>query len=336
MTSEIPPRLREWARDQAGVVSREQAIKSGMGIGTIRARVKFGRWSQMHRGIYATFTGPVGRDAQLWAVLLYAGAGALLSHQTAAEILGLTDRRSSHIHVTIPANRRVIPPKGVIIHVSSSAVRGWRFARGIPPHTFAEQTILDLVDAATELDDVVAWVTAGFRRNATSEARLKAAIAGRKKLRWRGRLDEIISMAAGGTHSPLEYRYDRDVERAHGLTQALKQVPFTKPNGTRGFRDRYYDKFGLVVELDGKQYHDGDRRDQDRRRDNHATMTAGATLRYGWDDVMRTPCETAAQVYAALRGRGYAGTLKPCSAACTALAGPSDAAAARPASTARR
>lgn len=322
MTSGIPPRLREWARDQAGVVSREQAIKSGMTVGAIRARVKFGRWSQVHRGVYATFTGPLGRAAQLWAALLYVGAGALLSHETAAEILGLTDRQSSRIHVTIRHDRRVIPPKGVIIHRSSSVVQGWRFARGIPPHTFAEQTILDLVDAATDLDEVVAWVTAGFRRNATSEARLRAAIATRRKLRWRDRLDEIISMAAGGTHSPLEYRYDRDVERAHGLQPALKQVPFTKPDGTRGFRDRYYDKFGLVIELDGKQYHDDDHRDHDRRRDNHAIATAGATLRYGWDDVIRTPCETAAQVYAALRKRGYAGTLKPCSAACTALAEP--------------
>jgi predicted transcriptional regulator of viral defense system/very-short-patch-repair endonuclease len=320
MTAEIPPRLREWARDQAGVVSRQQAIESGMTVGALHARVKFGRWSQVHRGVYATFTGPVGRDAELWAASLYVGVGALLSHQTAAEILRLTDRRSSHIHVTIPANRRVIPPIGVIIHISSSAVQGWRFARGIPPHTFAEQTILDLVDAATDLDEVVAWVTAGFRRNATSEARMRAAIAARKKLRWRDRLDEIISMAAGGTHSPLEYRHDRDVQRAHGLPEPVRQAKFRKPDGTWGYRDRYYPQYdGLVIELDGKGFHPDEQRGQDQERDNQAAVT-GSTLRYGWDAVTRRPCETAQQEADALRHRGWTGTLRPCSPTCRAAA----------------
>ena len=62
-------------------------------------------------GVYATFTGPMTRDAQLWAAVLAAGPGAQLSHETAAEINRLTDRPSPFIHVTIPANRRITPPK---------------------------------------------------------------------------------------------------------------------------------------------------------------------------------------------------------------------------------
>lgn len=178
---------------------------------------------------------------------------------------------------------------------------------------------MDLLDTAVYFDDAVGWITRAFQRSLTSEANLRRAVAARKKLRWRDRLDEIIPMAATGTHSPLEYRYDRDVERAHGLPPARKQVPFTKPDGTRGFRDRYYVEYGLVVELDGKRYHDDERRDDDRRRDNAATATTGSTLRYDWGDVTRTQCKTAAQVYAALRKRGYTGKLKPCSATCAAL-----------------
>lgn len=178
---------------------------------------------------------------------------------------------------------------------------------------------MDLLDTAVYFDDAVGWITRAFQRNLTNEANLRRAVATRKKLRWRDRLDEVIPMAVAGTHSPLEYRYDRDVERAHGLPPARKQVPFTKPDGTRGFRDRYYADYGLIVELDGKRGHDEDHRDHDRRRDNAATATTGATLRYDWGDVTRTQCETAAQVHAALRKRGYAGKLKLCSATCTAL-----------------
>ena len=80
--------------------------------------------------MYATFTGPIARDATLWAVALYAGPGARLSHETAAELIRLTDRPSPLIHVTIAAKRRVVPPIGVTIHRSASLDTSWRFARG--------------------------------------------------------------------------------------------------------------------------------------------------------------------------------------------------------------
>jgi len=162
-------------------------------------------------------------------------------------------------------------------------------------------------------------VTGAFGRKLTSEERLRREVAGRRKLRWRADLDEIIVAAAGGAHSVIEYRYDRDVERAHRLPPARKQVPFTKPNGSRGFRDRRYEEYALIIELDGKQYHPDELKGRDQDRDNHAAATAGSTLRYGWTDVTRTPCASAAQVRAALRKRGYTGSLQPCSPTCGAF-----------------
>jgi Protein of unknown function (DUF559) len=182
-----------------------------------------------------------------------------------------------------------------------------------------EDTVVDLVNAAGNLDDAVGWVTAAFARRQTSERWLRAAIAARSRVRWRGQLDEVITLAAGGTHSVLEFRYDRDVERAHRLPPAARQVPYRKPDGSRGFRDRCYQQYGaLVVELDGQRYHGGEARD--RLRDNHAAAAGAATLRYDWNDVTRQACETAAQVFSALRERGYQGTLRPCSRGCRAAA----------------
>src|SRR6266567_4210203 len=164
----IPVGLRQQARLQAGVITSKQALRAGLSRNAIVSKVRNGRWRRIYCGVYVTFTGPLTRDSQLWAAVLFAGMGAKLSHETAAEILRLTDRRSPLIHVTIPADRRVIAPQGVVIHISSSVVRGWRFARGIPPHTFAEETIIDLVHAATDLDAVIAYVTGAFGRNLTS------------------------------------------------------------------------------------------------------------------------------------------------------------------------
>jgi hypothetical protein len=161
-------------------------------------------------------------------------------------------------------------------------------------------------------------VTSAFGRRLTGEGPLRATMSRRMRLRWRPELDEIITAAAGGAHSVLEFRYDRDVERAHGLPAARRQVPFTKPDGRPGFRDRYYAEFGLVIELDGKQAHPGERRGLDQSRDNAAAADGGSTLRYGWDDVTHRACPTAAQVADSLRSRGWTGRLKPCSPACPA------------------
>src|SRR6202046_3134472 len=324
MRDVIPQTLSGLARDQAGVVTRQQALGAGMSDGAIVAKIRFARWQRVHAGVYATFTGPMTRDAQLWAAVLAAGPGAQLSHQTAAEFNKLTDRPSPSIHVTIPPNRRIASPQGVIIHLSSTLTFGWRFARGIPPHTFAEETVIDLVHAATDLNDVIACVTGGFGKRKLSEGRLKEVAAARKRLRWRGDLDEIILAGAGGAHPALEYRYDHDVEQAHGLPKAAKQVKYTKPDGSRGYRDRYYQKYKLIVELDGKQYHPQEYRGRDQDRDNDATATVGSTLRYGWVDVTSKRCGSARQVHAALARRGSPGPPKawsPVFAAITAAAG---------------
>lgn len=322
MESNIPSALRRVIAEQADVVSRQQVLRAGVSASTIAHKVRHRWWQQLHPGVYGTFTGIVTWEARLWAAVLYAGPGALLSHETAAELLGLSDHRCAVIHVTVPASRRVRPPRGVAIHRSAFDYPRWRPQRGVPPHTFYPETIIDLVAAADNLDDAVAWVSRGIARHLVGEAQLKAAVAARQRFRWRGQINEVIERVAGGSHFPLEFRYDRDVERAHALPEARRQAKFVKQDGTRGFRDRCYEQYGLIVELDGRQYHAEDQRFRDRARDNEAVATTGTTLRYGWADVVLTPCGTADQVYRALRKRGYTGAIKPCSAACRALLAP--------------
>jgi hypothetical protein len=318
--SDIPVTVRRQIRDQGGVITRRQAAQAGLSSDKVRWLLTRGDWRQVHRGVYVTFTGPVGRRASLWAAVLYAGRGAYLSHETAAEINGLSDDESPAIAVTIPASRRVRPPAGVVIHHSSRKAITWR-PPGMPPYTVAEETVVDLVQAAAAVDDVIALVTRGYGRRLLIEDQLRRVAGERKKLRWRCELDEIIQVAAGGAYSLLEYRHDRDVQRAHGLPEPVKQDRFRKPGGGWGYRDRCYPQFGrLVIELDGRRFHPDEQRGRDQERDNQAAVT-GATLRYGWDDVTRRACETAEQIAEALHNRGWAGALQPCSPSCRAVAG---------------
>jgi predicted transcriptional regulator of viral defense system len=106
MNSELPSTLRNLARRQHGIISRSQALRAGLSADMIKFRISSSRWTQVHRGVYATFTGMPGRGAQLWSAVLAAGPGAALSHETAAELHRLADKPADLIHVAIPARSR--------------------------------------------------------------------------------------------------------------------------------------------------------------------------------------------------------------------------------------
>lgn len=315
--SELPSTLRNLARIQHGVISRSQALRAGLTVDMIKFRVRSDRWRQIHPGVYTTFTGVPGRNAQLWTAVLSVGPGAILSHETAAELLRLADKPSDAIHMIVSWQRRIAVTSGVSLHRSKRAgetVLGY----GNPPRTKIEETVLDLTQTAATFDDVCGWVTRAFARDLTDEAGLRKAMGARTKLRWRSDLDELIAAAAGGDHSVLEYRYDRDVERAHGLPKARRQVPFTGPGGRRGRRDRVYEDYALVVELDGRLAHPDDSAWKDKARDNAAAVEGKQTLRYSWEQVRRKPCQTAAEVAEVLRQRGWPGRPRECSPGCPA------------------
>src|SRR5437879_1806208 len=83
------------------------------------------------------------------------------------------------------------------------------------------------------------------------------------------------------------------------------------PGGRRGRRDRVYEPFGLVIELDGRLAHQPEERWRDKTRDNAAAADGKQTLRYGWSQVKWAPCETAAEVARVLRRRGWGGQPRP-------------------------
>ena len=314
MDSELSPTFRNIVRQQHGVVSRSQALRAGLSADMVKSRIRSGWWRPVHHGVYVTFTGVPGHGAQLWAALLGAGPGAVLSHETAAELQRLTDKPADSIHVTIPWQRRIKVVEGVSLHRCTRA--GQVVGYGRPPRTKVEETVLDLAHAAATFDEVCGWVTRAFARDLTDAARLGAAMALRSRLRWRDDLHELITAASSGDHSVLEYRYGRDVERAHGLPESVRQAPFKNPDGRRGRRDRLYRDYGVVVELDGRLAHPAEAKWRDKARDNAAAVDGQQTLRYEWPDVTRRSCETAAQIAQVLRVHGWKGRPRPCSPGC--------------------
>jgi hypothetical protein len=310
---DLPQELRELAEDQRGVVSRAQVLSLGISADAIAARLHRGSWQRLYPGVYAAFSGEPGRPAQLWAAVLTAGPGAMLSHLTAAELDRITDAPSSLIHLTVPSSRRVSKQPGLRIHLSHRAAIAVHPAR-TPPRTRVEETVIDLWDTAGCPDDAVAWVARSIGRRLTTQAKLREAMQARCKLHWRQLLADALSEEAAGLHSILEHRYVRGVERPHGLPTGRRQARARRGDKVE-YRDTLYEDYGLVVELDGRLAHPDDARWTDIQRDNAAAAAGLATLRYGWLPITTGPCQVAAEVAKVLTARGYIGA-RPCSIGC--------------------
>lgn len=280
----------------------------------IKRRVARGRWQQLYWGVYAVFNGPPPREAWLWAAVLRAGPGAVLSHLTAAELHGLLDAPAEATFVTVPSSRRVIKTPGLVVRMSGRVTEARQPGRA-PPRTSVEETVFDLIELAPSFDDACTWITRACGRRLSTETRLRAVLSARKKVRWRAELEDVLAAAGDGIHSLLEYRYLRDVERAHGLPPSRHQVRVVI-DGKTAYRDAYYEEFRLAVELDGRAAHPDDERWRDNHRDNQARARGIDTARYGWRDVHAHACETAVMQARILQQRGWRGTPRPCSPRC--------------------
>jgi very-short-patch-repair endonuclease len=304
---------------QSRVVSRRQALGHGVSRGAVSNRSRSGSWQRLHRGTYATFSGLPPREARLWAAVLRAGPGAVLSHETAAEVHGLVDKPSKVIHITVPASRNpakhgTIP--GVIIHRSRD-VRSQRLPPWQLPRTPVVETVLDLVAASKTFDDAYAWLSRATGRRLATAAAVKEALAARKRMRWRSWLLDALGDVADGIMYPLELRYVRDVERAHGLPAARRQARRDLASGVR-YLDNYYDRYRLCVELDGQSSHPPEQKWHDADRDNDNLFADGVqTVRFGVRDVTVRRCAQAGRLAALLMRRGWDGAgLRPCGAGC--------------------
>jgi hypothetical protein len=312
---------------QHGVIARWQLPAVSLSPSAVDARLRRGRWQPLYRGVYAAYTGPPPRESVLWAGLLRGGPGAVLSHHTAAELDGLTDRPSRVIDVTVGHDRQVslsgaerLGPAPRIVFHRTRQLDAIRHPVRTPPRTRVEETILDLTQRSSSFDDVLSWLCKGCGRRLVTPQLIRTAVGMRGRLRWRDDILGALPLIAEGAHSPLEYRYVRDVEVAHGLPKAKRQARRMsgKPRLPRPrYLDNLYEGLGVVVELDGRADHLVEDRWSDIRRDNANARSGIVTLRYNWADVTRRPCDVAADIADALRMRGWNGVPSGCGPCCS-------------------
>jgi hypothetical protein len=284
-------RVQVLANRQAGRVSRAQLMHLGAGRGRIEGWLGEGYLVRQLPRVYAVGHVAPSVEGDLFAAILYAGPGAMLSHMTAAWWRGLIEYPPPITHVRTPFRRRSQP--GIVVHAESTTQRTWH--RQLPV-TSPEQTMLDLA-ASAELRLV---------RKALGrlDYRYELDTAALARICGRGRPGSAALTWAIANYDPRFGRTNGPLEDSWLCFCERFNVP--KPDDVNvrvhGVQvDALYVEQRLVVELDGGGNHHSPA--QMRRDHRNDLILRGHRLRvnrYSRDLLRDEPLAVRADVLAAL------------------------------------
>jgi very-short-patch-repair endonuclease len=304
---------------QAGVISRAQAHACGEAVWDVRRRLRRREWVRLLDGIYLDHTGEPTWLQRSWAGVLYLWPAALAADAAVRAVLGPGWRRHDDrepIEIAVDRDRHVRAPVGYRVRRTTSFDERvlWN-AR--PPRIRLEDAAVDLAARQPGEFEAIAVLAEICHSRRTTAARVRDAWAARTRLRRRIWLGQVLDDIAEGTCSVLEHGYLTRVERAHGLPSGTRQTPQDVGRGPE-FYDVTYARQHLIVELDGRLFHDSARaRDVDLDRDlDAASLAGGLTVRLGWGQVFDRPCRTTQRLVVLLRNRGWRGTPVHCGPTC--------------------
>ncbi len=292
-----------------GAIALAAAKASGLTHRQLHRLVASGRWQSPLPRVYVTFNGPIPAATMHHAAVLYAGTGAVLSHETAACFWQLC-RAAALIHVTVPFERAIRPQPQLVVHRSRGLCDDDVHRVFRPPRTTIERTVLDLLASRETADRALGLVADALRTALTSPTSLRAALERHPKTRWRKVVNDALPDLSEGAQSPLEVREAR-LRRRHGLPAGRRQAS-RRGDGTE-YLDILIEEWRLHIELDGRLGHDRAREVwRDMRRDNRSELLGLRQLRYGWGDVVDRPCYVAIEEGVVLRQQGWTGTFRRC------------------------
>ncbi|OBC11369.1 hypothetical protein A5784_34795 [Mycobacterium sp. 852013-50091_SCH5140682] len=295
-------------RQQDGVISRGQALDAGLVQHDIRRLLRRNQWARVHAGVYINHTGPLTWSQRAWAAVLYAAPAALCLESAMGD-------EASPIHVAVARDRALLAePVGVRIHHLAHLEERALWNVG-PPRMRYDEAALDVACRATSELDAIAVLANACQSRRTTAQRLLETLDSRGRVRRRRWLRAVLVDIADGTCSVLEHGYLVRVERPHGLPRAIRQKRSASSVGVC-YRDAEYSE-RLVVELDGRMFHDSaTRRDADFERDLDAAVDGRSTVRLSYGQVFDRPCQTAGKIALVLQRHGIIAAGQACGAGC--------------------
>jgi hypothetical protein len=273
------------ARSQAGIVTRAQLAKLGMKRHQINHLIRRGLLRPVHRSVYRVAGATDSPELSMWAAVLAAGKGALLSHASAAwlwKLDGFTKTPPARVELSVPASRVVKVGAGVRVHrVVMLDEKLDRFTVGGMPVTGMARTLIDLAAVVSSQKLEVAYDGAWRRHHALRDW-LEAAVkrlgtAGRRGARHIVELIRAASLSATG--SPLEALV-RSALRREGIPEPMPQLVIDDADHEAiGRFDFAWPEYRVVLFVQSRQWHSSTSAfDKD-------TMQIAALWAAGWEVV---------------------------------------------------
>jgi very-short-patch-repair endonuclease len=281
---------------QHGAARRAQLLDAGLTPAVLDRRVRGGQLNVVHRGVYRAASHPVTPwTLATAAVLAAAGKGAApvsdaaaaISHAAAAVLWNYPCIDFPDIiDVTGPRVRRV---PGLRAHqVRSLPDDEVTHLRGVPVTTPA-RTVLDVAGRATmrELEQVLAAAERGAPRRRQEINRLLARYP---RHPGSGALRRLLRELQAAGRKPLFLRSKAE-ERAL-LLMVRARLPMPQANvRVAGLEvDFVWRSAGVVLEVDGLEFHGGDVAfHRDRARDRTLVAAGFQVLRFTWRQLSDEP-----------------------------------------------
>ena len=270
------------ASKQHGLMTHAQAVEAGLSRTAISRFVRTGAWQVVRPRVFRRAAASQTEEQALLAACLWMGKEAVVSHRSAARLLGLNLPRGELEVTTSP--RQSGGAKGLTVHRSRALdAVDRKVLRGIPVTTVA-RTLIDLAGSLDE-EQLSIVVEEAWRRHLAAPdwvaRRLEQlSVSGRRTYslgdiladcRWRKKPLE----------SALEVRVWRMLKR-QDLPLPVPGFEFSDDEMQPGRIDFAFPNQRLAVEVDGFEFH-GDREAFERDRVRNSRLAA-----LGWRVVQVT------------------------------------------------
>jgi predicted transcriptional regulator of viral defense system len=191
--------LFEVASDQAGYFTAPQARACGFSWALLWYHVKTGRFVRVRQGLYRFRDYPSSPREHVLAAWLSVGKDtAVVSHESALDLLGLSDVIPGAVHLTVPRTKRGLPSvPGVTIHTTTQPLESTdRVVRDGMVVTSATRSILDAAEAGSAPEQIEMAVAQAVERGQVMPEQLRAR-ADQRGRRVAALIDGALQMAVG-------------------------------------------------------------------------------------------------------------------------------------------
>ena len=171
--------LYRLAESQAGYFTARQAVDSNMDRSTLRHHARpGGRYERIKRGLFRLRHFPSSPHEHVMAAWLpLRDAGAVVSHESALELLELSDVIPNAVHLTLPRSERGQRRRdGIQLHFPGNdpSKEEIRHVQGLPV-TSLERTIVDALRGGTQPEQIEMAIHQALERGMTTPRRLRAS-----------------------------------------------------------------------------------------------------------------------------------------------------------------